>query len=671
MKKNITVFTCIVLNALFIVPVSGADISSKIDSATSLVKGTAANPGQSGKPGPDSLQKTTAPTAAPGALSHADSLAKTAVRDSLLLEKSKYLARFKKFPVSIDSLFSPTRLDQSYLFTSDAIGLSEAMRGCQQVVSVPFSLSSALNRSMIYGFPLPGLTLYSNESMLGENTNALKGSDAVTSMQLSNILLEPPLHVRYILHPSEPVVPETDIMWEHGVFNENIFCVRFTRPLSPDLSVGIFSNNRTFSPLTYATNGNVKTFYNYFVLDTSLISSGGKYPLVNEQNSGVRLVSNGKKGERRYLSLFYNDQHNEESYESNDSLKWEEIFQYGTNADAGITGMHIKRFFLNVESRLLTEGHTRENPLTNHEYLGRNNEYSLAVKPYLPLGADTLSLSAAAVRHDQTIYDNSKPAATNIDGALSYIHRFSPLYGMDASISGAIGQHYLKIDNGRHDHDWTWNVNAKINAGSRMLSVYSVHDFAPYPVMYDSTERSFGKFFDPYDAHGAELFAWYKKLGINTGLCAISGLSAADSSEIWPHNVLPYQQPRLSWVLAPLFGQWHGLSAASRWMFSDKRPYVKAQTSLSYQAHPINGKEHILLDLVLDYWSTRDTMTYGGASDWNREIYNLYLNSAVQIKTFSLFYKIDNILNRNFAYVPGYRMPGITFRWGFQWLIQG
>jgi hypothetical protein len=186
MKKNIAVFTCIVLNALFIVPVSGADISSKIDSATSLVKGTAANPGQSGKPGPDSLQKTTAPTAAPGALSHADSLAKTAVRDSLLLEKSKYLARFKKFPVSIDSLFSPTRLDQSYLFTSDAIGLSEAMRGCQQVVSVPFSLSSALNRSMIYGFPLPGLTLYSNESMLGENTNALKGSDAVTSMQLSN-----------------------------------------------------------------------------------------------------------------------------------------------------------------------------------------------------------------------------------------------------------------------------------------------------------------------------------------------------------------------------------------------------------------------------------------------------------------------------------------------------
>jgi hypothetical protein len=168
-------------------------------------------------------------------------------------------------------------------------------------------------------------------------------------------------------------------MWEHGVFNENIFCVRFTRPLSPDLSVGIFSNNRSFSPLTYATNGNVKTFFNYFVLDTSLMSSGGKYPLVNEQNSGMRLVSIGKNGERRFLSLFYNDQHNEESYESNDSLKWEEIFQYGTNADAGITGMHIKRFFLNVESRLLTEGHTRENPLTNHEYLGRNNEYSLAV----------------------------------------------------------------------------------------------------------------------------------------------------------------------------------------------------------------------------------------------------------------------------------------------------
>ena len=703
----------IVLCAIFISPVSGADISSKsipatgvtatppeksivrsdtgsanlkirdtssaqikTDSTASLHKDALITPGSFSKPGPDSLHKTSTTLPPSGALSHEDSLAKTTVRDSLVLEKSKYLAKFKKFPVSIDSLYSPTHLRQPYLFTSDAIGLSEAMGRFQQVISVPFSLSSALNRFMMYGFPLPSPSLYSDESMLGENTSALEGSDRTSCTQISQVFLEPPLQLRYNLHPGELVTPETDILWEHGVFNENIFCVRFTRPLSSDLNVGVFSNNRLFSPLTYATRGDIKTFYNYFVQDTTLLSQGGKYPLVNEQNSGIRLVSKGKNGEHRYLSLSYKDQHNEESFEVKDSsgknsLQWEEIFQYGAIADAGITGMHINPFFLNAESRLITEGNTLDIPVVNKEYLGRNNEYSLAVKPYLPVYADTLSASGTLTRHDQTIYDNSKPAALSVDGALSCIHRFPPWNGMDARVSGTVGQHYLKFDGGRHDHDWTWNINAKIEAPKGLLRVYSVRDFASYPIIYDTADRPFNVFFDSYEAHGAELFAWYKKIGITTGVCAISGLSGADSAEIWPHNVLPYQQPRLSYVASPLFGQWHGLSGASRWMFSDKRPYIKAQTSLSYQAHPLHGKEHILLDLVLDYWGARDTMTYGGRRDWNREIFNLSLRSAVQIKTFSLFYKIDNILNRNFAYVPGYRMPGITFRWGFQWLIQG
>jgi hypothetical protein len=75
--------------------------------------------------------------------------------------------------------------------------------------------------------------------------------------------------------------------------------------------------------------------------------------------------------------------------------------------------------------------------------------------------------------------------------------------------------------------------------------------------------------------------------------------------------------------------------------------------------------------LVYDYWGPRDALIYAGDGSWSREIDNLSFKAAVQIKTFSLFYKADNILDRSFAYVPGYRMPGITFRWGLQWLIPG
>jgi hypothetical protein len=74
---------------------------------------------------------------------------------------------------------------------------------------------------------------------------------------------------------------------------------------------------------------------------------------------------------------------------------------------------------------------------------------------------------------------------------------------------------------------------------------------------------------------------------------------------------------------------------------------------------------------MFDYWSVRDPISYGGIDTWNRELFNLSLKTSVHIQAFNLFYKLDNILNRKYAYVPGYFMPGLTFRWGFGWLIQG
>jgi hypothetical protein len=43
---------------------------------------------------------------------------------------------------------------------------------------------------------------------------------------------------------------------------------------------------------------------------------------------------------------------------------------------------------------------------------------------------------------------------------------------------------------------------------------------------------------------------------------------------------------------------------------------------------------------------------------------------GVHVKTFRFFSKIDNLLNRRIAYVPGYTLPGLTFRWGVAWFLQ-
>jgi len=623
----------------------------------------------------DSLKKTPSSAATP-VLSHADSVTKTVRRDSLIVEKLKHLSDFKKFPDSIDSLYGPWHISQPYLFTSDAVGLSEALTPFQQAVTVPFSLSSGLNRYMAYGFPLPSPIFYSGDNLLGENATSLNGSDRTACTELADVFLDSPLRLRYNAYPLNQVVPETDVLWEHGVFSENIFTVRESRPLSDNLNVGVFFNNRHFNPVTYGTSGDINNFYQSFISDSTLLSHGGKYPLVDEQNSSIRLNYEGRNGARAHLCLSYNDQHNEESFSSldslgNPSLQWDNIFQYGSIANAGVSGIKIRRFFLTMESQLITEGNTLYDPVKNLDFIGRNNEYSLAMRPYLPFLSDTISAEGVLKRHDQIRYDNSDLSAWGLDGALALVHHFSLSEGLAASLRGSAGQHYERLYPGSHDHDWTWNLSADIQAPNATLRLFSSRDFAPFPVIYDSTNKPFKVFFDPYTMHGAEFFAWYKKIGVTAGICALSGLDGADSSELWPRNVLPYRQPRVSCMIAPLLGRWHGLSAASRLMLADKRPYVKEQTSLSYQVHPANWNEHILLDLVYDYWGPRDALTYAGDNSWNREIDNLSFKAAVQIKTFSLFYKADNILDRSFAYVPGYRMPGITFRWGLQWLIPG
>jgi hypothetical protein len=105
-------------------------------------------------------------------------------------------------------------------------------------------------------------------------------------------------------------------------------------------------------------------------------------------------------------------------------------------------------------------------------------------------------------------------------------------------------------------------------------------------------------------------------------------------------------------------------------MVSDRKPFLKAEASVSFLSHPEDTREYIESRLSFDYWSPRDTITYAGINTWNREIYDVNFEIASHVRTFRFFGKIDNILNRKFAYLPGYYSPGLTFRWGIAWYLQ-
>jgi hypothetical protein len=220
-------------------------------------------------------------------------------------------------------------------------------------------------------------------------------------------------------------------------------------------------------------------------------------------------------------------------------------------------------------------------------------------------------------------------------------------------------------------HSLVYSTDLTATAGAQSLHAFALRDRLPFVLPYDTLLGPWSSYDDIYSVYGAELSARYKKVGLTTGICAVSGMDTAEGGRFWPGGILPYAQPGLSAFVNPVLGRLLGFALSCRIMVSDKKPYVKSQTILSYEANPLQGKEHIVTDLMFDYWSVRDPISYGGIDTWNRDLFNLSLKTSVHIQAFNLFYKLDNILNRKYAYVPGYFMPGITFRWGFGWLIQG
>jgi hypothetical protein len=188
---------------------------------------------------------------------------------------------------------------------------------------------------------------------------------------------------------------------------------------------------------------------------------------------------------------------------------------------------------------------------------------------------------------------------------------------------------------------------------------------------FDSTPVAFDSMSSTFRTQGAEIMLSTRLASLFIGWRALQGPDSLATTLAWPGGVVPYSQPHTVWSIAPMLGRVGGFGFYNRYMISDTKPFLKAAASLSYLRPIAHNHAHLQSDLSLNYWSARDKIAYGGDSSWNREIYDCSAHIGVQIKNFRLFYKMDNLLNRRLAYVPGYWMPGLTFRWGFSWIIPG
>jgi hypothetical protein len=622
--------------------------------------------------------------AGPGS-GHAPDSAQATLRkatfDSLEQIKSAQLQWHMAYPSSLDSVFAPDVIGPYRIMNDNAAGLSEVLRASPLSVAVPYALSNSQSRFMLFGFPLLTNAVYTDGNVFGDVPDAEHGTDGVLATRVNEATVLPPLGVQCSGEPFRLVAPHTDVMWENGVFRENLLGVRFVRPVTKTIDAGIYSNFRSLAPYNFSTANDIKSLYNYFFQDTTLLANGGRNPLSNENEMTLAVTSHQSNTAGSSASYSYVDSKNDQAVQLHDStantesLHWRTISRYANIFQGNTRGLSLSSVAsVNIDARAVIEGHRLYTPIVNsaltQEDVGRNTELCLAIEPYAAFGTDTLSVSGRAVRKDQLLYNGAEPVATIGDVRFGFRNgsTWGPLY---ASLALSAGDGAVKPAGERLRHDLVYSASGAMAVGMQRVRVFALRDHLPFVLPYDSLSAPLESYDDVYEAYGTDVFVGYDKIGLAAGVCAVSGVDTSTSGRFWSDNMMPYRQPSFSLMLTPLFGRVHGFALSSRMMLSDRRPSIKSQTSLSYQADPIFGKEHITADLVYDYWSGRETLTYAGISTWNREINNLSLVTGVHIQGFCLFYKIDNILNRKFAYVPGYFMPGITFRWGFQWLIPG
>ncbi len=296
---------------------------------------------------------------------------------------------------------------------------------------------------------------------------------------------------------------------------------------------------------------------------------------------------------------------------------------------------------------------------------------SLRFAPYMNLlDNDTLELTGNIEATILQRYNSEEYSYQNGSASLEYTHTydFDKVRGHLKAMGGNAG---LSIEDSLIMQPF-WSAGAHLETHRHSFDLYG-GEFAVDPIIPLDTlsEGMLEKPLDSYVHAGAEANLGLTGFNLLLGYQYTDGVSPVSLKLFWPNAVLPYPQPTSTFITGIQLGRWRGLSLASTGYFSDKRPYVKNHTVLSFQSRLREKYQQLFIDLVADYWSERDPILFAGTQNWNRPILDIDLKFAVQVKTFRLFWKIDNIFNRRFAYVPGYVMPGLTFRWGFNWLLRG
>jgi hypothetical protein len=619
--------------------------------------------------------------AAPDAQTPDTTRAHAALADSLRRAEALMGTRYTRMAQSVDSAAPTDTFYPSHLFQSDGAGISELLRSSSFFTTVPYSLSSSLNRALFAGYPVSLAPFWAPSRYSPFSPGYGNGSDSWMLSGVQQLALTPQGSLVPRLYPSGVVVPKTQLFWEggqnDGVFSEALLRVLFSRPLSERIGFALTSDYRYFRGMDYTHKRDITNLYDALYANNDFVADSGHNPLTREHIVGARIHWSTQSEATGHLDFRYEDLENEISYQDSASggLKWAPTNRYVHLLDGalqqlalgpllGDIQLHFGRQIYNQQRLGGPFGRSRSTISGNNITL----ESTLRIKHHLS-GADTASLSYTPALGRRELCDNTTYAALQHRATLAY-HKPFTAGPLDATADIAAGALWQSI-NDSSAHIWHWDANLEAHTGRATVGIFHRRDAYAYSPAYDTSLVVEGNVLDPFSYSGAQASLQWAKATIGAGFTYGSDIDSATLRHSWPNGLPPYQQPRSVLRLNGSIGRFGGVALDGHYLLSDEKPLHKAQFSISYIKRAAAFDRYFHARLALDYWSEREVVSFGGIDDWHHEIYDVQLQTALQIKSFRLFMKVDNLLNRQMAYVPGFYLPGMVFRWGFNWMLKG
>lgn len=606
------------------------------------------------------------------------------------LEKQK--SYLYEHPDSIDTLFSIDTLSRYRLHRQDYVNWNDLLSSNPNFTSVYYTPNSHLNRSLALGYTFP-----------------LRETRLLNGIQGTNIPYTPfePLHIKGLYVASDGTMsveeqtrklisPELYICSETGLFGGNSLELRLLRNLTRHLSIGVFTSYRELKRANFNhNNGSMYQMFKSWGIDEKDLSNEGYNPEAVSHLSKISLLWNNKSSIG--FDFTYGDLRNDHVYDFTafKSIKktdtvWFQESDFLTKLKGTFEDTLGDKAVLYVEGQFSSNNNRRE-PLSTTIYSSaQKNSGSTGYQGFataLTLKANknhTLSLETALNRNDTKRYNHKRSKV--YQGDLTFRDKIistDALRELHLSMGPTL-IHTKELKNRflpRYSVQGNWEIGRSIT-----LKGYFKGDITPTFIAYDTTNVvrplqdttvyispfELPSFYgDSYIQSGISVTYTTEKLKLYGSYNFLNGIDSTTVAQYWSQGLTPYKNAIHSTTISPSLFFNNVVNITGKLTFSDTKPHIKNSNRISFHINRYKATRHFYIDLFNTFWSEREPVTFGGVTGWNKPVNDIGIKLTAEIKSFRLFYKMENLINRNNSYVPGYEMPGFIIRWGFNWTITG